>query len=357
MSLRSIWERVSEAMGSEQIINAQLEPNEAKGLTAEPEMPGGSDASAPAPAPQRAWSPRSRKSIRDEQALEKEVVRCNALIRRAENALARSREEKTGTLKLMKEGESWADKFLSDVLSKIEDQQRQLASFKEIAAKAESDLERFRVGIAAYAPERARIQDYLAALAGVRLEVDCKLEKLLRQALEVLRMREDIVALMQRQAADIELRCNFEAGIPSSLHEALSLDIVSASKAWNAEFLGDQEHLRAYVVCDDSFEPRETLTRKAVYGFGETVLLSESEASEFLRNDRPKASGLGWESLPPSLMTAEAFAAAQAESGLPSGLMKYVLRQKHSELEQKRREAYLLGHRGSPIEGIHLHYP
>jgi hypothetical protein len=341
-------------MGSEQILDARLEPEGAAARAAEPEVP--EDAGAAAPTPQRAWSTRSRKSIFEEQALEKELARCNALKRRAENALAALGVEKARALESVKAGESWADKFLSDTLSKIDDQERQLASFKEITANAESDLEQFRAGIAAYAPDRARIQEGLAALAAARFELDHKLENALRAALELLRTRDDLVALMQQQAAAIELRCSFEAGVPGFLREALSLDVVAHSKAWNAEFLGEQESLRAYVVCDDSFEPRETLARKAVYTFGETVFLLESEASEFLRNDRPKPGGHGWECLPPSLMTAEAFAAAQAGARVPGALFKFVLLQKHSELEQKRREAFLIERRGTPVPGARLHY-
>jgi hypothetical protein len=152
------------------------------------------------------------------------------------------------------------------------------------------------------------------------------------------------------------LQCDFEAGVPASLHEALSLDIVSASKAWNAEFLAQAENLKPYVVCDDDVELKETLARKAVYHFGETVFVLEEEARELLRDDRPQGSGFGWECLPPTLMTAEAFAAVQAEAGPMGKLMKYVLRKKHEKLQQKRREAYLLERRGTPVPNARLHF-
>ena len=305
--------------------------------------------------PQRTWAPRSRKSIREEQALEKECARCEALKRRAEDNLADFAKEKERALGLIRDGENWADALLRQTLRNSEDEERKLAAFKEIATKAESDLARFRADVAARARDRARIQDKLAALAAARLEADRELEKLLREALEMLKVREQTTELMREQGTAVELTCSFET-VPASLHEALSLEIVEASKAWNAEFLGAGENLKPYVVCGESFEPKETLARKAVYHFGETVFLLEDEAREFLRNDRLQPGGRGWECLPPTLMTAEAFAAAQTESKLPGPMLTYFLRQKHDELEQKRRAAYIEERRGTPVPGAHLHF-
>jgi hypothetical protein len=53
-------------------------------------------------------------------------------------------------------------------------------------------------------------------------------------------------------------------------------------------------------------------------------------------------------------MTAEAFAAVQAEAGPMGKLMKYVLRQKHEELQQKRRVGYLEERRGSLVPNQHV---
>jgi hypothetical protein len=301
------------------------------------------------------WSARSRKSIQKEQALEKELATRNMLKSHAQNTLAGLAAEKEKFLKLVTNGEVWADAGLSRTLEKIEVETRRLALFTEEAAKAELALSDYRAYLAAFAPQRAQIQDELAQLAAARLEVDRELERLLREALAVLKVREETVGLMRRQAAGIELTGSFEAGVPASLHEALSLGIVSASEAWNAWFLGKEEGLKAYVVSANVFEPKmETLARRAVYQFGETVYLLEEEAAEFLRNDRPKPNGRAWESLPPALMTAEAFAAAQAQSGRTGPMLRYVLQQTHDELEQRRFEAYKLERRGTPVPGAHL---
>lgn len=306
-------------------------------------------------APERTWAPRSRKSIREEEALQKECARCAAMKRRAEDNLADFAKEKDRALALMKDGESWADALLRQTLRNIQDEEGKLLAVKEIAAKADSHLARFRADVAARAPDRARAQDNLVALAAARLELDSQLEKLLREALEMLKVREQTTELMREQGAAIELTCNFET-VSASLHEALSLEIVSASTAWNARFLGEEEKLKPYVVIDPTFEPEETLARKALYHFGETVYLLEDEAREFLRNDRPQPGGRGWECLPPTLMSAEAFAAAKAEAGPHGTMMEYVLREKHDELEQKRRAAYIEERRGTPVPGAHLHF-
>lgn len=323
-------------------LKALTETGETGKVTAEPE------------APQRTFTARSRKSIQTEQRLEKELARRNGLKRLVEDAIDTLGRDKKRLLKLVMDGEAWADKALSDTLGKIDAEKRKLTLFTEEASEAQANLDNFRAGIEAYAPERARRQGYLADLAGARLKVDCELEGLLRKALTMLEVREQVVSLMREQAAAIDLTCSFEAGVPASLHAALSLGIMSGSVAWNARFLGEEKHLTPYIVSAESFEPEETLTRKAVYSFGETVYLLEEEAAEFLRSDRPRPGGRDWECLPPTLMTAEAFAAAQAESGRTGPILRYVLQQRHGELEQKRREAYLLARRGTPTPGQHL---
>jgi hypothetical protein len=337
-------------MGSKQTTGIRAETDEAGAVIAEPEAPQGG--AGDAAAPQRTWAPRSRKSIREEEALQKECARCKALAGRAEDNLSGFAKEKARALGLLKDGESWADALLRQTLRNIQDEEGRLAAVKEIAAKAQADLQNFRASLEAYAPERSRIQNTLSDLAAARLEVDCALEKLLREALATLKLREETTDLMRQQGAAIELTCSFEAGVPASLHEALSLEIVAASKVWNARFLGKEDNLKPYVVVDPTFEPEETLARKAIYHFGETVFLLEDEAREFLRNDRPQPGGRGWECLPPTLMTAEAFAAAKAEAGPNGSMMKYVLQQKHGELEQKRRQGYLEERRGMPVPGL-----
>jgi hypothetical protein len=53
-------------------------------------------------------------------------------------------------------------------------------------------------------------------------------------------------------------------------------------------------------------------------------------------------------------MTAEAFRAAAVEAGTSGPMLRYFLQQKHGELEQKRREAFLLERRGKLTPGQHL---
>ena len=118
--------------------------------------------------------------------------------------------------------------------------------------------------------------------------------------------------------------------------------------------MGEGEGLKAYVVSGESFEPEETLTRKAIYHFAEVIWLLEEESAEFLRNDRPQPNGRGFETLPPTLMTVEAFEAAAAEAGTSSPMLRYHLQKKHSDLEQKRFEAHKLKMRGSLTPGQHL---
>jgi hypothetical protein len=253
-----------------------------------------SESQQSAEVPERTFTARSRKSIRTEQALVKELARRNALKCRVEDSLDTLSREKKRLVKLITNGDAWADKALSDTLGNIDAEERKLTVFTEEALEARAALDDFLAGVEAYAPERARVQGNLADLAAARLELDRELERLLRAALAILEVREQTVSLIREQAAAIDLTGSFETGVPASLHEALSLEIVCASARWNARFLGEEKHLKPYVVSVESFEPEiETLTRKAVYSFGETVYLLEEEVAEFLRNDRPCRAGAG----------------------------------------------------------------
>jgi hypothetical protein len=263
-------------------------------------------------------------------------------------------EEKERMLRLSIGGEAWAGDALAKTLLKMDNARRLVEVYTEEAEKAQANLDGFCASVAAGAAYRAQTQEKLAELAVALVGIAAESQALLDELYKILKLRQELASLMQRLASTIELRCDSEAGIPASFVESLSFDLLSASAAWKAVFLGESEKLTAYVVVDKEFEVAETLAQSGVLSFGETVYLPEEEARELLRNDRPAPGGFGWACLPPTLMTVEAFAAAKAEAGPMGSMMQYFLQQKHGELEQKRREAYLLERRGTPVPGVHL---
>lgn len=294
------------------------------------------------------WTPRSRKSIRHEQALQKEVERFSALKHRTERTLAELEEKKKHAMALVHAGEVWADSLLGDTLTQIERENRKLAAFTDEVTKAQSFLNAFRTQMAEFAPERARIQDMLAELAALRLMADYEIAQRVASLKEILDCRKEIVSSMKAKAQYVDLDYNFDAGISASLYDALSLEIVASSEEWNAIFTGDSEKLRPYVVIVDEFQPEETLARKGIYRFGEIVHLSEAEARPLLSLIRPDpADGRGWGCLPPTLMTVEEFEAEKTQAArMP---IRIHLQKKHEDRERLRFEAYREKFRGSKI--------
>lgn len=307
------------------------------------------EAESPLP---RKWPARSRKSIRREEELQKEVARCRALRSRVVNSLAQLDEEKARNLALIKQGESWAESPLSKALQNAENENRKLALFTAELEKAQSSLDKFRAHVEADAPRRARVQGEIADLAGARLELDSLIDEALVKLRELLTQRTSLTDMMRERAQSIELECDLEGGVPPSLYDAAALQIMPASAEWNAIFLGNSEKLKAYVVVIDDFTPGETLARQPIYKFGETVYMSEAEARPLLSLvRRDPTEGRGWGCLPPTLMELEAFEAEKVESG---GFIKYHLRQKHEQRQEARRKAYVAQQNGVPF--VEQHY-
>jgi hypothetical protein len=221
--------------------------------------------------------------------------------------------------------------------------------------KAQKHLDDFRAAKAEAAPERLRIQGNLAEMASALVGIDAENQLLLEKLYKALQARQELTAAMQRQASAIALPYDFEAGIPGSFIQSLSFDMVAASKAWKARFLCECENLTAYIVVAEEFEAPESLGQSAVAFFGQTVFLSEGEAREFLRDDRPVpgvGGAFGWQCLPPTLVTLDAFTAAAAAAKAVGFHVRYYLKGEFEKLEQKRREAFIAERRGTPVPGL-----
>jgi len=301
-------------------------------------------------APERPrWAERSRSSVEMEARLEKDLQRRQSMRRSAEQTLTMLNEEKQRLLGFNMAGEAWAGDGLTRLITNIGIAETKLSLFKEEEKKSQENLDAFRADVAARAPWRAQMQDNIAELVGALVRMDRENQPLVDQVYKKLKARQEVCALIRSSAAKIELSYDFEAGIPASFIESLHFDMAAASQAWKALFLGESDALKAYVVCDDSLEPQPTLARKAVYSFGETVLLSEDEARELVRDDRPIPGRPRWDCLPPSLMMAEDFAVVRAEYRGPNALMKHYVRQRHAELTEKRRREFVPTFSGTAV--------
>jgi hypothetical protein len=341
----SIWSKLMNRSQTEEAAEISAEMDQAD---TQQEIP-------PAAPVQRAWAPQSRNSLRTERTLLKDLERRKALKRRAEAALERLGEDKQRLLGQLEDGETWTERPLSVLLEHIADEERKLKVFTEESEKAQGALDEFRAALAAHAPERAQIQENIAYIAGELVVIDAENQLLLDKLQKNVKAREDLASLIREEAYSIELKC--QPSFPTSFLEALAFDMASASQAWKGRFLGEAGSLPGYVVIDKEFEAPETLAQSAVCKFGDVVYLPEADALEFLRNDRPvpkTPAGGGWQSLPPTLATVEAFEAAKAEAKRLGWGVPYYLQRKHEELEQKRREGWLAERRGTLTPGTRV---
>lgn len=288
------------------------------------------------------WSPRSSSSLATERGLQEELQRCQDLRRNQAVALADLEKEQRRAVGLVKSGVGFGGEVLSEALRKIEDARRKLAVFTDLVSQAEAALDEFRRVTVEEAPERLRQQNELANEVEATLELDEVIERARQGMCALLEARATRKARMEALADSIELRCNLGGGVSDSLLATLSEPILPASKAWAADLLGRDEGLKPYIVVDKQLALPETLARSAPLFFGQTVHLSDEEARELLREDRAKPESerrYPWEIIPPSIMTPEAFAQAEAEA--PDKRLVFVLlQQRHEARQRMAAEAY-----------------
>jgi hypothetical protein len=230
-------------------------------------------------------------------------------------------------------------------LADIDTKRSLIKIYEQDGADTEAQIQKL-VPSPEQARERLEGQRRLERLAGERLEKDLQADRLLEMLSGVLRKRLELGAEMANLAASLDIRLEHDGLDDSRFKELLySLpdEVSGASKRWLASFiLGMPEGAKPYVVCDEYLEVRETLAHHGIYRAGEPIHLTEEQARELLRRDRPDRDTRGdW--LPPSIVTLEEYQAAQAEAkknGIGVDVALSLVQWRY-ELEEKKRRADL----------------
>jgi hypothetical protein len=122
-----------------------------------------------------------------------------------------------------------------------------------------------------------------------------------------LRERVELTAKMGKATEALELtipRDDLDTRL-EKLSASLPEDLFGASERWHGWFLGNQHGTKPYIVIDEHLLRPETLAHNGLYHSGDTIQLTEEEAAELLRADRPAPKGQRrnvWTSAPPSVM-------------------------------------------------------
>lgn len=264
------------------------------------------------------WSTRSRHSFEEQHTLQQEIAHLDLSVRNVEKNISELEKMKARKLKMRNRP------FFADTLRELEDENRVLAAYKKQRAEFQSASDKLGQVDARALKARQEQQARFAALISERLERDRKAEILLQNLQAVLAERAEVTAKMAECAAALDLTIDSDADTVDTrrfdeLRSALPAELAVSSERWAGWFTGTSG-LKPYIVRDARLVVRETLKSAGVYYFGETVELTDEEARELLREDRPAPlNDAPWRCAPPSIMTIEAHqeaTAAAAEKGM-----------------------------------------
>jgi hypothetical protein len=106
-------------------------------------------------------------------------------------------------------------------------------------------------------------------------------------------------------------------------------------------------------VVDEHLVVDETLVHHGVYRFGENIWLTEKEAYELMRKDRPaKTRRNAWSCSPPSVMPVEDYQAAIRAAREKGISIQEFLFWKEVACEAEAEERYKLGKNVSPLQNV-----
>jgi hypothetical protein len=166
-------------------------------------------------------------------------------------------------------------------------------------------------------------QEQVASLVGARLEKDREADRLIGDLKRVLGERAALTRKIGEQCEALDLEIS-----PDGLDEArfenllasLPEGVLTGSERWHGWFVGKRKDVKPYVVRAHRLMATETLFHNGVYSFGDSIYLSEQEASDLLCEEyagtHPEAR---WRCAPPLVMTVEAYQMA-VETALEKGI-------------------------------------
>ena len=269
------------------------------------------------------YSIRSQRSMVLENNLRIEVQKIEASIEHTEKQIPKLEESKAYFTKAVavhgQESMRWQ---LNEKLREISDAHGTIKACNEERARVQEAIRKLDPSPAEIQARLAQ-QRQLAQVANSRLEKDRKADELLKELRKLLRERVESTNELAKSATALELTMP-EDGLDASRFEkllaSLPEDLFRASERWHAWFLGKQKDANPYKVIDEHLMVRETLMHHGIYHFADQILLTEEEARELQRKDRPSpVRRTPWGYVPPSIMPVqdfEAVARAATEKGI-----------------------------------------
>ena len=263
--------------------------------------------------------------------------------------------------------------------TQFNDANMELENARNVVAACEERIAENNVAIQELSPspdllrKRREQQQRFGELASERLEGDRAVYGLISGLREALAERAVLTDRMRELAGALDLTVangELDEFRFEPLSDALPSDRSAECERWHGWFTGQRPRVSTYIVRDEHLTVRETLADHGVYSLGDPIVLSEDEARELLREDRPPAAAgsatgeapgatpLGtvlltpsempldidaapWRVQPPSIMTTAAYEEA-AQTARDEGLtLREVLLRQDIDRELRAREAFL----------------
>jgi len=289
------------------------------------------------------WSVRSQRSYLEEHRLRQELANCESGIAASERKVKELEKQKAACLnRTFADSPGYSIANLPSTVAALEDEKRCLSAFEEHRASLLSQIHDHVEVTPSEEEARTAQQERFAAMAAERLERDRKIDSAVAALSGMLQERAKLSARMAEACSAIELDFNdYVSERFDSLLASPPDGLAEASEAWTARQFGERGRAKPYIVRDDCLLVPETLAHSGVYRFGETILLTDAEAAELLRVNRPDGTVWEpWRRMPPSISTIEAHEAASAEAEKRGISVKQVYFWEDYERDRELRERY-----------------
>lgn len=268
------------------------------------------------------FSARSQESVLREKELRGDLDYLESVIRGHEKNIAKLEEEKSRTTKGLSSLKSSIPALsLNALVRELVIQREVLASHQAERTRLLAEIEELKPG-ASQLQARTEQQELLTNLVSERLEKDRQADKLLATLRGVLQERAKLTGRIGEACSAIEFAADLDKSRFEELLGSLPVDLAGAGESWANRFFGRQNDAKQYVVRDEWLVIQESLANHGCYRFGETIELTEEQARELLRVDRPAPRPAEpWRCAPQSVMTVEAFEAVTASAekeGVPA---------------------------------------
>jgi hypothetical protein len=294
-----------------------------------------------------AYGARSQQSWLRQREFERNLEKCESLIRYCEGRIGELERSKRAQLKAQIEGQDTAP-FLGRTLTDLAEKTAELAAYKERRALIQSQIEALVNLSPQEAAERTERQNFLAHLVGERLEKDLLVGGAIKGLRGLLEERAELTAKVVAAASAVELTVNGD-GLDDQrfklLADSLPGELAATSERWVAWFVGDQERMKSYAVVANELTLPESLARANSYGFGDTVELTDDQASDLLRDVTPIGRArhdLPWSFEPARIMPLEGFEALVREGTDNGSTPQDLVSRQNADREAQLKEQYVV---------------